>query len=96
VPGTGQPRRVGSSVPDTIGGPVGTSAATVQAGPHASAPEQDLSLHGRLERLELPLDAGDADVGGYLYFQVDPKQNRKHLSLSYEGRYGEFRVSFEK
>jgi hypothetical protein len=42
------------------------------------------------------LAAGDADVSGYLYFQVNPKQNRKHFTLSYDGRYGEFRVSFEK
>jgi hypothetical protein len=75
---------------------VGTSPSTVETAPQTPAPEQDLSLHGRLERWELPLDAGDADVSGYLYFQVDPKQNRKHLSLSYDGRYGEFRVSFEK
>ena len=42
------------------------------------------------------MDAGDADVNGYLYFQVSPKFNPKHISLEYDGRYGEFRVSFEK
>jgi hypothetical protein len=97
APGTtGPPRRVGNSIPDRVGGPVGPSPSSVETAPKASMPEQDLSLHGRLERLELPLDAGDADVSGYLYFQVDPKNNRKHLSLTYDGRYGEFRVSFEK
>jgi hypothetical protein len=97
TPGTtGPPRRVGSQIPTTVGGPVGSSSpSSVETG-QAPTPEQDLSLHERLERLELPLDAGDADVSGYLYFQVDPKQNRKHISLSYDGRYGEFRVSFEK
>lgn len=97
MPGTtGPPRRIGSQIPTTVGGPVGSSPSTVETSAQAPAPEQDLSLHGRLTRWELPLDAGDADVSGYLYFQVDPKQNRKHLSLSYDGRYGEFRVSFEK
>lgn len=93
---TGRPRRVGNSIPTAVGGPVGGFPSSVETAPQASAPEQDLSLHGRLERLELPLDAGDADVNGYLYFQVNPKHNRKHLSLRYDGRYGEFRVSFEK
>lgn len=62
----------------------------------AADTELDESLHGRLQRLELPLDAGDKDVNGYLYFQIDPKNKRKHISLSYDGRYGEFRLSFEK
>ncbi|MDA1235508.1 MAG: hypothetical protein O3A53_11970 [Acidobacteria bacterium] len=97
VPGTtGRPRRLGNPVPDTIGGPVGSGTSSATTVRQMPAQEQDLSLYGRLERLELPLDAGDADVSGYLYFQVDPKHNRKHLSLSYDGRYGEFRVSFEK
>jgi hypothetical protein len=98
MPGTtGPPRRIGSQIPNTVGGPAGgSSAPSVESAPQMSVPQEDLSLHGRLERLELPLDAGDADVSGYLYFQVDPKQNLKHLSLSYDGRYGEFRVSFEK
>ena len=97
MPGqTGPPRRVGSEPPTSVGGISGANPPSVGTEPQRTNPEQDLSLHGRLERLELPLDAGDADVNGYLYFQVDPKQNRKHLSLSYDGRYGEFRVSFEK
>ena len=97
TPGTtGQPRRVGSQIPSAVGGPVGASPSAVETAAQAPTLEQDLSLHGRLERLELPLDAGDADVNGYLYFQVDPKQNRKHLSLSYDGGYGEYRISFEK
>lgn len=97
MPGsTGRPRRVGSQIPTAVGGPMGASPSTVETAPQLPTPEQDLSLHGRLERAELPLDAGDADVNGYLYFQVSPKHNRKHLSLNYDGRYGEFRISFEK
>lgn len=97
MPGqTGPPRRVGSQMPTSVGGVAGATPSSVGKEPQRTKPEQDLSLHGRLERLELPLDAGDADVTGYLYFQVDPKQNRKHISLSYDGGYGEFRVSFEK
>ncbi len=97
MPGTtGPPRRIGNQIPTAAGIPVGGSSSGVQTAAQASASEEDQSLHGRLERLELPLDAGDADVNGYLYFQLDPKQNRKHLSLTYDGQYGEFRVSFEK
>lgn len=97
MPGTtGPPRRIGNRVPSAVGGPVGGSESGATSPSPAVAPEQDQSLRGRLERLELPLDAGDADVSGFLYFQIDPKQNRKHLSLSYEGRYGEFRISFKK
>lgn len=97
MPGTtGPPRRVGNQIPDTFGGPVGSSPSSVETAPQLPKPDQDQSLLGRLERLELPLSAGDADVNGYLYFQVSPKYNRKHLSLNYDGRYGEFRVSFEK
>ncbi len=97
VPGTtGQPRRIGSQIPNVVGGPVGGSPSSVETAPQLPKPEQEQTLHGRLERLELPLDAGDADVSGYLYFQVDPKLNRKHISLNYDGRYGQFRVAFEK
>jgi hypothetical protein len=97
MPGqTGPPRRVGSQMPTSVGGVAGGTPSSVGKEPQRTTPEQELSLHGRLERLELPLEAGDADVNGYLYFQVDPKQNRKHISLSYDGGYGEFRVSFEK
>ena len=92
---TGPPRRVGNQIPTAVGVPVGGSSSNVET-VQMSNSEQGQSLHERLELLELPLDAGDADVGGYLYFQIDPKQNRKHLSLTYDGRYGEFRVSFEK
>ena len=97
LPGTtGPPRRVGNQIPTAAGIPVGGATSGVQTASQTSAAEEDQSLHGRLERLELPLDAGDADVSGYLYFQIDPKQNRKHLSLTYDGQYGEFRISFEK
>lgn len=97
MPGTtGPPRRIGSDIPTSVGGVSGAAPPSAGTAPQPTTPEQDLSLHGRLARWELPLDAGDADVSGYLYFQVEPKQNRKHLSLSYDGRYGEFRVSFEK
>lgn len=97
VPGTtGPPRRVGNQIPTAAGIPVGGSTSSVKTASQTSVTEEGQSLHGRLEHLELPLEAGDADVSGYLYFQVDPKQNRKHLSLTYDGRYGEFRVSFEK
>lgn len=97
LPGsTGPPRRVGNQIPTAAGIPVGGSTSGVQSVSQASAAEGDQSLHGRLERLELPLAAGDADVSGYLYFQIDPKQNQKHISLTYDGKYGEFRVSFEK
>ena len=96
MPGsTGPPRRVGDQGPTSVGSS-GATPASAGATPQPTTSDQDQSLHGRLERLELPLDAGDADVSGYLYFQVDPKQKRRHVSLSYDGQYGEFRVSFEK
>jgi hypothetical protein len=97
LPGsTGPPRRIGNNIPTAAGIPVGGSTSTGQTTAQVSASQEDQSLHGRLERLELPLDAGDADVNGYLYFQLDPKQNQKHLSLTYDGQYGEFRIPFEK
>lgn len=97
-PQGGAPRRT-SGVPSQLGGPIGGGGgprASKGALPVPAADEAaDQGLHGRLTRLELPLDAGDKDVGGYLFFQVDPKNKRKHISLTYDGRYGEFRVSFK-
>jgi hypothetical protein len=97
-PGGGAPRR-STGVPSGIGGPVLGGGQPRDAERSLEVPaesaEADRSLHGRLTRLELPLDAGDRDVSGYLYFQIDPKHKLKHISLSYDGRYGEFRVEFK-
>ncbi len=92
LPGTGsQPRRI-ESVPTTIGSGGGGQTETKIG----LEKQEDDTLLGRLQRLELPLGAGDRDVAGYLYFQVSPKHKLKHLSLSYEGAYGDFKLSFEK
>lgn len=97
-PEGGPPRQIGGAPPG-VGGSLPTAGSSKPSqrsiGVPAADTELDESLHGRLQRLELPLDAGDRDVNGYLYFQIDPKNKRKHISLSYDGRYGEFRLSFE-
>ncbi len=97
-PEGGPPRQIGGTPPG-VGGSLPTGASRPsERGMRVPAADTELdeSLHGRLQRLELPLDAGDKDVNGYLYFQIDPKNKRKHISLSYDGRYGEFRLSFKK
>lgn len=96
-PQGGAPRRT-SGIPSQLGSALGGSGPRASEGAMpipAADDEADQSLHGRLARLELPLDAGDQDVSGYLYFQIDPKNNLKHISLSYDGRYGEFRLTFK-
>ena len=41
-------------------------------------------------------DLGHVDVDGYLYFQLPAKVKRKHLELSYDGRFGEFVIEFKR
>jgi hypothetical protein len=88
---TGVPSEFGGSLPD--GGSPGTSQRGVEV--PAVASDAGVSLRDRLEWHELPLKAGDRDVSGYLYFQLDPKHKLKNISLTYAGRYGEVRVAFK-
>ncbi len=92
LPGTGtRPQRI-ETTPTTIGSGGGGETET-KIGLEKVENE---TLVGRLQRLELPLAPGDRDVEGYLYFQVSPKHKLKHLSLSYDGKYGEFKLTFDK
>ena len=93
VPGTGtRPRRIGGDETLTGGG-VGT-AQTSEVTQRETGEEGDLL--SRLQSAELPLGEVDDIVHGYLYFQLNPKEKPKHLTLNYEGPGGEFQIHFEK
>lgn len=93
APGTGgRPRRIDGVSPG-IGGNVGSSTETSVRQTESKKPE---TLEGRLARLELTFEPTDADIRGYLYFQVDPKNKLKHIIFYYDGVHGEFQHHFEK
>jgi hypothetical protein len=92
APGTGtRPKRLGG-VMDNVGSS-GTSTTETEI---QSERREDDSLAGKLARLELPLEGSIEEREGFLYFQIPPKHKLKHLSLSYQGRYGEFKLTFQK
>lgn len=92
APGTNtRPRRL-----EDQGGVLGglqSGSATVEVEQIRSS---DTSLAGQLRRLELPLVTSDSAGGGYLYFQIPAKVKRKHLELSYDGKFGDFVIVFKE
>lgn len=92
APGTGtRPRRMPS--PPGIGG-VGIETAEEHSVEQRQ--ESEGGVVGRLHRLELPLEANDLPVSGYLYFEIPTKIKRKHIELSYDGPLGTFLVEFKR
>ena len=92
VPGTaGRPRKLGGP-PNAIGG--GDSRQTEQRMDERF--EEADSVMARLRANELPLQAEDTPVSGYLYFEIPAKVKRKHLELSYDGILGELLIEFKK
>jgi hypothetical protein len=93
APGTNsRPRRLEDD--GGLGGSVQTSESSVTL--EQQQQSGDTTLAGRLASLEVPLDTTDDPVAGYLYFQVPAKVKRKHLELSYDGKFGEFVIEFKK
>jgi hypothetical protein len=92
LPGTGtRPRRIGD---DTVGITSGNSSErTVEAAQGAKRNAQ--SLMERLQARELPVGPVDETVRGFLYFQMNPKDNPKNLTLNYDGPPGKFRIHFK-
>ena len=92
VPGTsGRPRKLGRP-PNAIGeGDTHQTEQTVDA-----RFEDADSVMARLKSNELPLQANDTPVSGYLYFEIPAKVKRKHLELSYDGILGELLIEFKK
>lgn len=98
VPVIGTPGGSGQARVESLGrGQEGGTGAVAQSEVELTLETADTeTLIGRLARLELPLTQTDDDIQGYLYFQINPKRKLKHLELSYEGRFGEFRLQFSK
>jgi hypothetical protein len=93
MPGTGtRPRRVGGDE-TARGGGIG-SQGTPEVSQRNAGEKGDLL--SRLEAFELPLGEVDDIVRGYLYFQLNPKEKPKDLTLNYDGDVGEFQVRFGK
>jgi hypothetical protein len=93
APGTGtRPRRIGGEDPITGGGVKSSEKSEVSQ--HDRTGEGDLL--SRLESNELPLGEVDDVVHGYLYFQLNPKDKPKQLTLNYHGPGGEFQIHFDK
>lgn len=92
APGTGtRPRRVGGPPRTVGGGSSGEEVQTVDARTEGEGP-----VLASLRARELPLDASEGPVSGYLYFEIEAKVKRKHLELSYDGPLGEFLIEFGK
>lgn len=92
IPGTGgRPRRLGGPPSVLGGGASGEEQQTVEQRRRSDNPVLD-----RLQAMELPLEAHEQPVSGYLYFEIPAKIKRKHLELSYDGPLGEFLVEFKK
>ena len=92
APGTGgRPRRLGGPPGVVGGGTSGEGRQTVEQREHS-----DDSVLDRLHAMELPLQAHEQPVSGYLYFEIPAKIKRKHLELSYDGPLGEFLVEFKR
>ena len=92
IPGTGgRPRRLGGPPSVLGGGTSGEGQQTVEQRRRSDNPVLD-----RLLGMELPLEAHEQPVSGYLYFEIPAKIKRKHLELSYDGPLGEFLVEFKK
>ncbi len=93
APGTNsRPRRLENEA-NGLGG-VRSSETTVTL--EKQQQSGDTTLAGHLARLEVPLETTDDPVAGYLYFQVPAKVKRKHLELSYDGKFGEFVIEFKR
>lgn len=92
IPGTGgRPRRLGGP-PGAIGGRTsGEEQQSVEQHRHSEDPVLD-----RLYTIELPLQAKEEPVSGYLFFEIPAKVKRKHLELSYDGPLGKFLIEFKK
>ena len=92
APGTGtRPRR--------LPGPPGLGGGAVQQEERRTVDQRSRgegSVVDHLHDIELPLEAADEPVSGYLYFEIASKTKRKHLELSYDGSLGEFLIEFKR
>jgi len=88
---TGRPRRVGGD-----GGAFGNAGVARGETEVRQKRTEAEPLLERLERSELPLREALDPINGYLYFQMNPKRKLKHYELSYDGKFGEFTIGFEK
>ncbi len=92
APGTGtRPRRIGGDDPAVGNGAQLESGGTISQG----RDEAPTGLLGRLAQSELPMGEMQDVIRGYLYFQISAKQKPKHLTLTYEGVAGEFKIWFK-
>lgn len=81
----------GGVTPGVLGGGAGTVVETKISAER----QQETTLVGRLQHLELAMGPTRAQVRGYLYFQLNPKNKPKHLVLNYEGSAGECKIPFK-
>lgn len=92
APGTG-------TRPQRIPGPPDLGGGAIQQEERRTVDQRSQggnSVVDRLHDIELPLEAAEEPVSGYLYFEIGSKTKRKHLELSYDGSLGEFLVEFKR
>ena len=81
----------GGVTPGVLGG----GAGSVVEQSISAETQKETTLIGRLEQLELAMGPTRAQVRGYLYFQLSPKNTPKHLVLNYDGSAGRCKLPFK-